>query len=107
DQPDHRKPGIQFLPTRTATPHRSSRNGDRLNKPRVTIGPILAGSLLLLTACATSTGNTQSAGNSTDPTTVENCGSTQTFDAIPERVVVQPHQSLELFAALGAADRVV
>lgn len=78
-----------------------------MNKARVTIGPLLAGSLLLLTACATSTGNTQSAGNSADPTTVENCGSTQTFDATPERVVVQPHQSLELFAALGAADRVV
>lgn len=79
-----------------------------MNKARVTIGPLLAGNLLLLAGCAISaTGNTKTAGNSANSTTVENCGNNQTFDSAPERVVVQPHQSLELFAALGAADRVV
>lgn len=46
-------------------------------------------------------------GRTTYPLTIENCGTTQTFDAIPSRVVSLDQGSTELLLSLGLADRLV
>jgi len=61
--------------------------------------PVLA--LLLLAGCS-------SPGTAAEPAvTVENCGATVTFDAVPERVVLLKSASVPFLHDLGVLDRVV
>jgi iron complex transport system substrate-binding protein len=46
-------------------------------------------------------------GRTSFPLTIENCGSTQTFDEAPDRVVSLDQGSTEILLSLGLADRVV
>lgn len=77
-----------------------------MNKPLATIA---TAGLLVLTACAGSgvTDDTQAADSSDYPVTIETCGHKETFESAPSRVVAQPHNLVEVLAALGVSDRVV
>lgn len=50
---------------------------------------------------------TTAAADSGHPVTVDNCGTSVTFDAPPQRIVTIKSSATELVAALGAADRLV
>lgn len=66
-----------------------------------------------VTACGASetveepSANSSGEGKTTYPLTIENCGRTQTFDAVPSRVVSLDQGSTELMLSLGLADRLV
>lgn len=69
----------------------------------------LAAMLLLLSGCSANTGTTGQGRDTSavdEATTVETCGHTETFDAPPQRVVVNTRGLVEVLAALGVADRV-
>jgi iron complex transport system substrate-binding protein len=51
--------------------------------------------------------NATGEGRTAYPLTVENCGSSQTFDGVPSRVVSLDQGSTELMLSLGLADRIV
>ena len=81
-----------------------------------TRSPLLAtatAAALLLAGCASgSTGSTPAPTSSADgadayPVTVENCDTTVTLDAAPERIVTIKSTTTELLLALGLGDRIV
>jgi len=72
-----------------------------------TCGALLATVLLTITGCAAGNTETTDSGDSHYPVTVSTCGHEVSFDSAPSRVVAQPHNLVEVLAALGLADRVV
>jgi len=70
-------------------------------------GALAATLLLTITGCASANTETTASGDSHYPVTVSTCGHEVSFDSTPSRVVAQPHNLVEVLAALGLADRVV
>lgn len=70
--------------------------------------PVLAGALLVLTACGSDSSDEEptSQASGSYPLTVENCGSEVTFEAAPERVVMLKSSAVPFLHALGVMDRV-
>src|SRR6185312_11605426 len=66
---------------------------------------VLAG--LALSGCATATTAAVPSPTPDGPVTVDNCGTSVTFDAAPERVVTIKSTSTEMLLALGLGDRIV
>jgi iron complex transport system substrate-binding protein len=74
------------------------------------LGAILT-AVLLLTGCASGTTaaapSTPTSGSGAYPVTVENCDTTVTLEAAPERIVTIKSTTTELLLALGLGDRIV
>jgi len=68
--------------------------------------PALAASALLLAGCAASPAPDAPAAAVEAPT-VDNCGTSVTFDAAPERVISIKSTSTEMLLALGLGDRII
>jgi len=58
-------------------------------------------------AAASSAGTTADATATAYPLTIDNCGTTVTFTAAPQRVVAIKSTSIEMMLALGLADRII
>ena len=74
--------------------------------------PLVPIGLLLLGACSTAPapanpGETATSTAGSYPLTVDNCGTSVTFDQAPERVLAIKSTSIEMMLALGVADRLV
>lgn len=84
----------------------------------IVTGRPLAASVILLTVlvasgCSASTPSTAAEGapapvtDSTYPLTIDNCGTTVTFDQAPERTLAVKSTSIEMMLALGLEDRMI
>ena len=70
--------------------------------------PVLLLATLTLAGCAATTSAAPTPTPTADgPVTVDNCGTSVTFDAAPERVVTIKSTSTEMLLALGLGDRIV
>lgn len=76
----------------------------------------LTAAALLLSACSAQSAPPQSsataevtppAASASFPLTIDNCGTTVTFDAAPERVLAIKSTAIELLLALGLQDRII
>lgn len=72
-----------------------------------TLTAVTAAVLLAVTGCATGSTDARGSDDSHYPVTVSTCGHEVSFESAPSRVVAQPHNLVEVLAALGVADRVV
>src|SRR5690349_21747806 len=78
---------------------------ETLMAPR--FAPLASVPLLLLLAGCAATPAPASAPSSDASLTIQNCDTSVTFDAAPERVVAIKSTSVEMMLALGVGDRIV
>lgn len=90
---------------RTALPHHRNRRQRVARLSRGLTAPVAA--LALLAGCTAAGAQPVPAPSTAGAVTVDNCGTSVTFDTAPERVVAIKSTSVEMLLALGLGDRIV